>query len=334
MTEEAEQQRHAKAWKLARRLLTLAFFILIPTLLYIQMKDMDWGELLRALRGFPPTTIGLCVLVALASYLVYASYDLLGRLYTRHGIPVVKVLTITFVCYVFTLNLSALVGGIALRYRLYSREGLSAATTTRILSLSLVTNWGGYLLLAGSIFAFGLLHLPESWKIGDTGLQIVGVVMLLLGVAYLAACAFSKRRSWTLRGHEIELPPIRLALMQMVLGALNWSLMGLLIYLLLPEEAFYPTVLGILLISSVAGVITHIPGGLGVLETVFITLLQHEFAKSEILAALIGYRAIYFLMPLAVAAVIYLVLERRAGRSGDSKASSSGVPPRAEHQGS
>lgn len=313
---EAKQQRHAKAWKLARRLLTLAFFILIPTLLYIQMKDMDWAQLLDSLRSFPVTTLALCVLVAVASYLTYASYDLLGRMYTKHSVPVLKVLTITFVCYVFTLNLSALVGGVALRYRLYSRQGLPTATTTRILSLSLVTNWGGYLLLAGAIFAFGLLHLPESWKIGDTGLQVVGVVMLLAGVGYLAGCAFSKRRTWHIRDHEIELPPIRLALMQMALGALNWALMGLIIYLLLPEEAFYPTVLGILLISSVAGVITHIPGGLGVLETVFITLLQHQFDKSAILAALIGYRAIYFLMPLGIAAIIYLVLEQQARKSG------------------
>ncbi|MEH6564306.1 MAG: lysylphosphatidylglycerol synthase domain-containing protein [Halopseudomonas sp.] len=334
MTEAAQHKSHAKAWKLARRLLTLAFFILVPTLLYFQMKDLDWAELLSSLRGFPPTTLALCVLVAIASYITYASYDLLGRLYTRHSIPVLKVLTITFVCYVFTLNLSALVGGIALRYRLYSREGLSTGTTTRILSLSLVTNWGGYMLLAGTIFAFGLLHLPESWKIGDTGLQVVGVAMLLLGLAYLAACAFSKRRSWHLRGHEIELPPFWLALAQMGLGALNWALMGLLIYLLMPEDAFYPTILGILLISSVAGVITHIPGGLGVLEAVYIALLQHEFAKSEILAALIGYRAIYFLMPLAVAALTYLVLERRAAKNGGTERSSSEPVGRAEQQSS
>jgi len=88
--------------------------------------------------------------------------------------------------------------------------------------------------------------------------------------------------------------------------------MALLIYLLMPEDAFYPTILGILMISSIAGVVTHIPAGLGVIEVVFITLLQHEFAKSELLAALIGYRALYFIFPLAIACLTYLVLEKRS----------------------
>lgn len=74
--------------------------------------------------------------------------------------------------------------------------------------------------------------------------------------------------------------------------------------------------LAILLISSIAGVITHIPAGLGVLETIFITLLQGEYSKGALLAALIGYRALYFLLPLAISCVIYLVLEQRTRKSG------------------
>src|SRR5690606_16812175 len=94
---------------------------------------------------------------------------------------------------------------------------------------------------------------------------------------------------------------------------LNWSLMGLIIFILLPEGGVtYPTVLGILLLSSIAGVITHIPGGLGVLETIFITMLQHQLSKGSILAALIGYRIIYFLIPLAIALIIYLIIESQA----------------------
>ncbi|WP_339490951.1 UPF0104 family protein [Pseudomonas sp. EL_65y_Pfl2_R95] len=326
---KGDKKRPNKHWKLIRRLLTVAFIILIPTLLYIQTKDLKWDELVGALEGYSATTLVYCVAAAIASFITYSAFDLLGRQYTGHSLATFKVMVTTFVCYIFTINLSAFVGGIALRYRLYSRYGLSTATITRILSFSLITNWGGYLLLAGSIFSLGLLDLPKSWKIGDTGLQVLGGVMLLVGLGYLAACAFSKRRSWTVRDHEIELPPIQLALLQMVLGGLNWALMGLVIYLLMPEEAFYPAVLGILLISSVAGVITHIPGGLGVLETVFITLLQHEFSKSEILAALIGYRVIYYLMPLGVALIIYLVLEQRARNRPDSHASAE-----PEHQSS
>ncbi len=187
----------------------------------------------------------------------------------------------TFVCYAFNLNLSSWVGGIALRYRLYSRLGLDVSTITRILSLSLITNWLGYMLLAGFVFSMRFLELPKEWSIGTTTLQLIGFGLLAVCFAYLLACRFSKKRSWTIRDQEFNLPSMKQALMQASLGALNWSLMAAVIYTLLPDKAFYPAILGVLLISSIAGVITHIPAGLGVLETVFITLLAHQFSKGQ-----------------------------------------------------
>ena len=116
-----------------------------------------------------------------------------------------------------------------MRYRLYSRLGLDVPTITRILSLSLITNWLGYMLLAGFVFAMGFLELPKEWAVGTTSLRLIGVVLLLLSFAYLLACRFSKRRSWTIRDQEITLPSLKQALLQASLGALNWSLMALVI---------------------------------------------------------------------------------------------------------
>src|SRR5690554_3080172 len=93
--------------------------------------------------------------------------------------------------------------------------------------------------------------------------------------------------------------------------------MASLLWLLLPEGVFYPTVLGILLISSIAGAIAHIPAGLGVLETIFLVLLT-DVPQGSLVAALLAYRALYFLLPLSIAVVVYLVLERRAKSMRDS----------------
>lgn len=302
----------ATKWFWVKRVTTIAFFILIPTLLYFQARNIDWQEVGQTLRNYPNTILLLGAAIALVSYMVYCGYDLLSRYYTGHKLPVRQVVPVTFVCYAFNLNMGAFVGGVALRYRLYSRLGLDVPTITWVLTLSMVTNWLGYIILAGGIFTFGLITLPEQWEIGATGLRLIGIGLLIAAAAYLLACGWSKRRVWHWRGHEILLPPLHTALIQAGLGALNWSLMALLIYLFMPEGAFYPTILGILMISSIAGVITHIPAGLGVIEVVFITLLQHEFAKSDLLAALIAYRAVYFLFPLAIACVVYLILEKRS----------------------
>lgn len=296
----------------AKRALTLMFFVLVPALLFMLVKNLQWQEVKSALQSYDAATLALAIGIGFASYAVYACFDLLGRFYTRHKLPVRQVIPVVFVCYAFNLNLSAWVGGIALRYRLYSRLGLNVPTITKIFSLSLITNWLGYTLLAGVIFSLGLIQLPPSWSIGASSLQVIGIALLAAALAYLLACRLSTRRVWHIRGQTLTLPSLRLASIQAVLGALNWSLMALLIFVLLPEQAFYPSVLGVLLISSIAGVVTHIPAGLGVLEAVFIALLHHHIAKSSLLAALIGYRAIYFLLPLALACLVYLVLEKDA----------------------
>jgi uncharacterized membrane protein YbhN (UPF0104 family) len=299
------------AWP--KRILTLVFFIVIPALLYSVVKKIEWDEVKQGLQSLEISTLLLGTAIALCSYIVFASYDLIGKKYTGHSLSTWKVIPLGFVCYAFNLNLSTWVGGIAMRLRLYTRLGLNVPTITKIFSLSVIANWLGYIILAGIIFSLGLLQLPDNWKLGTASLRVIGVVLLAVAILYFASCKYAKRRTFRLFKHKFELPQFSMALTQAGLAILNWSLMGLIIFSLLPKgDVTYPTVLGILLLSSIAGVITHIPGGLGVLETIFITMLQHQLSKGSILAALIGYRIIYFLIPLAIALVIYLILESQA----------------------
>ncbi|MDR0209948.1 MAG: lysylphosphatidylglycerol synthase domain-containing protein [Pseudomonas putida] len=302
-----------KVWHTwGKRLLTLLFVVLIPVLLYSLARNLDWNEVRQSLLAYKPGTLAVGLLLAFTSYLVFASYDLLGRAYTGHPLPARQVLPVAFVCYAFNLNFTTWVGGVALRYRLYSRLGLDTPTITRILTLGLLTNWVGYMLLAGTVFALRLVKLPESWAVGATGLQLIGIALLAVALGYLLACGFAKRRTWSLRGHELTLPSLRLALCQVALGMSNWALMAALIHWLLPHDLFYPSILGILLISCVAGVVAHIPAGLGVLEAVFLALLHGQLGQGTLVAALLGYRTLYYLIPLLLALVIYLVLEKRA----------------------
>jgi len=302
-----------KAWHAwGKRLLTALFIVLIPVLLFTLARNLDWNEVRQSLVAYKPSTLVVGLGLALCSYLTFASYDLLARAYTGHTLPARQVLPVAFVCYAFNLNFTTWVGGVALRYRLYGRLGLDTATITRILTLGLLTNWMGYMLLAGTVFAMRLVKLPESWALGVTGLQVVGFILLAVAASYLLACAFAKRRTWHVRDHEITLPSLRLALCQVALGAANWALMAALIHWLLPGDLFYPSILGILLISCVAGVVAHIPAGLGVLEAVFLALLQGQLGQGTLVAALLGYRTLYYLIPLLLAVITYLVLEKRA----------------------
>jgi len=247
------------------------------------------------------------------SYVLYGFYDLLGRAYCGHKLAKRQVMLVSFICYAFNLTLSTWVGGIGMRYRLYSRLGLPGSTITRIFSLSITTNWLGYILLGGLIFTFGVVEIPAHWYIDASTLRIVGVVLLLIIAVYLWGCAFAKRRHVTIKGHKLVLPSWKFAVAQMVISSANWIAMGAIIWILLGMRADFFFVLGVLLVSSIAGVIVHIPAGIGVLEAVFIALLASEHvSQGIIIAALLAYRVLYYFLPLLLALIGYLLLEGRA----------------------
>ncbi|MDM0039286.1 lysylphosphatidylglycerol synthase domain-containing protein [Variovorax sp. J22G21] len=302
-------------WLWARRIGTWAFFALVAWLLVKQARGIDWDDVMAAFSRLPASTLLTAAALAAASFTLYSTYDLLGRYLTGHPLGTRTVMGVTFISYAFNLNLGSLVGGVAFRYRLYSRLGLGNAVITRVLGFSMLTNWFGYLVVAGAAFCFWPLDLPPDWKIDSGGLRVLGGVLLALGAGYLVLCATAKEKTLSLRGHELQVPTLRMALLQLVMSCTNWSLMGGVVWLLLQQKVAYPEVLAVLLVGAVAGVITHVPAGLGVLEAVFVALLSHKLPQGQILAGLIGYRALYYLAPLAIATIAYVAMEVRARRA-------------------
>lgn len=299
-------------WPWAKRALGFAFMLLVLGLLVKYARTVDWGEVRQSVLELPRQVLFQAGLLCAASHLLYSCFDLVGRRYTRHGLPVAKVMQVNFISYAFNLNFGSLVGGVAFRYRLYSRLGLGYATITRVLTLSMLTNWLGYLLLAGTVFTIAPLQLPPHWKMDSQGLQLLGIALLAAALAYLLLCGWSKQRSWTLRGHELILPRPRMALLQLAMSCTNWMIMAAAVWVLLQGRIEYSQVLSVLLIAAVAGVITHVPAGLGVLEAVFVALLSHRLPEGQLIGALLGYRALYYIVPLLAAALLYLTVEVRA----------------------
>ncbi|MDO9405280.1 MAG: lysylphosphatidylglycerol synthase domain-containing protein [Polaromonas sp.] len=301
-------------WPWLRRILTLVFFGLVAWLLVSQARAIEWHEVFTALKAYPATALFGAVGLAAASYLLYSCFDLLGRHYTGHTLPRRTVMLVTAISYAFNLNLGSWVGGVAFRYRLYSQLGLAIGTITRVMSLSMLANWMGYVLLAGATFTFAPPTLPDNWDISASGLRWIGLVLLVVALAYLGLCAFSRRRIFMVRGHELELPSISLALIQLGMGAANWLLMSGIIFVLLRHQVEFAAVVSVLLLAAIAGVITHIPGNIGVLEAVFVALLGHLLPPTELLAALVAYRCLYYILPLVLGGLAYLAFEIRMKR--------------------
>lgn len=302
-------------WSIAGRLLTAVFVALVVWLVISRARAIDWAQVGEALRSYQAATLWLAAVLTVISYLIYAGYELLSRAVTRHRVSRQRVAAIAFVSYAFNLNLGAWIGGIGFRYRLYSRMGLKPGLITRILGTSMTTNWLGYLFLAGLAFTLRALPLPAHWSLGTGALQGIGALLLATAVAYVGLCVLSPRRSLRFRGHEVSLPHARHAVAQLVLSMLSWLMIALILWVLLRGGGIgYTTVLAVLLVAAIAGVVTHIPAGLGVTEAVFLTFLGGTVPEGQLLAALFAYRAIYYLAPLMLAIATYVGLEARARR--------------------
>jgi uncharacterized membrane protein YbhN (UPF0104 family) len=317
MSGERTAPRAAAASRVGSALRRAAPWLLAAVVLALvarQARGIDWGRVLTALREQPPAGIAGALGIAFTSYAVFASYDLVGRRELRHGVPVVRTLRIAAICYAVNLNFGSLVGALALKLRLYGRAGLKPGTVMRLIALALATNWLGYALVAGAVLALAPPPLPPDWPVGAGTLRAVGVALLAGGIAYVVGCWRTPRRTLAFRGHAFTLPDGAMALWQAVVASAHWLLVAAIPWLLLQRAVDYPTVLAVLLLGAVAGVVTHVPAGLGVLEAVFVGCLGHRVPATTLLAALLAYRATYYLAPLVVALGAYAATELRRGK--------------------
>jgi uncharacterized membrane protein YbhN (UPF0104 family) len=298
-------------WPWIKRVVGVVFLAVVALLLVRYARTVDWQEVRQSVLELPRPVLAQAFLFALASHFVYSLLDLVGRHYTGHRLSTPKVMQVSFISYAFNLNLGSLVGGIGFRYRLYSKLGVRYGNITRVVTLSMITNWLGYILLAGLVFTIAPLRLPAQWGIDPEELRLVGVGLLAATVAYLGLCAFSRRRCWTVRGHDIDLPSLRMAFAQLAISCSHWMTMAAVPWMLLQGQVDYPTALTVLLIAAIAGVMLHIPAGLGVTEAVFIALLSDRIPEHQILGALLAYRALFYLVPLLAGALLYLKVEMR-----------------------
>ena len=300
-----------RRWPRIKKVLPWAVLTLAACLLVYFGSSVDWPQVWQAVRRIPPGTLLLAAALVVPGYLAYASMDLLGRRYTGHTLPWPKVLGVALMSYALNLNLGVLVGGLGARLRLYGRLGCRKSVATRVALFAAVSNWVGYGWVAGLVFVSGAVTVPAGWEMGGGVLRAVGAVLLTAAAAYVWLCARATRRSATWLGQRVALPRGRMAVLQSATAALSWMTMGGVMYVLLQDKVSYPAVLGILLCTSFAAVITRVPGGLGTTEAIFVAVLSPRQPAAEVLGAVLSYRALYAFGPLCLALLAFTAVEAR-----------------------
>jgi phosphatidylglycerol lysyltransferase len=288
-------------------ILVLAFVALTALL-----REIDLADVSAAIATIAPERWLLALFFTAASFACLIVFDLaalqtLGKTVAR---GVAARAAVTAYAISNTLGLPLLTGG-TVRLNFYTREGLSEADVARVVALAGITFWLG-------IFAVGALSLPLLPPGTDLGGFVLhdavrySAPLLLIGaVGVYCNWARSPRRI-RIGGLALPLPGPKLTLAQFAAAALDLAVSAAVIFVLAPSLtlADFPQLLAAFSLALGIAVITHAPGGFGVFEAMVFLLLPH-LAKSELAAALLGYRLIYFLVPFAIA-VIYLAI-----REGD-----------------
>ncbi len=290
-------------------------------LLYGELRNMSLEDLWESLAAITPVNWLLSVAATLLAYMALAGYDHIALLHLRRKVSWTFVTLCSFTTYALSHNIGAsVISGTVVRYRAYSSQGLTAAEIGILVALCSFTFALGTILLAGIV----LLIEPElGERFGDVlpihvstafGIALLGLVGLyVLGsIARLPALRLGRIR--------IEYPRPGIVARQLVIGPLELLGAAAIIYFCLPAAGNpgFVVVLGIFLFSFSAALLSHAPGGLGVFELAFILGLP-DLAPEDVLAALLVFRLLYLLIPLAIALFIVLGFERsQLLRSDDS----------------
>ncbi|MBI3248045.1 MAG: flippase-like domain-containing protein [Deltaproteobacteria bacterium] len=292
--------------------LGLVLFSVVLWVLHRELQEYHYHDIVHHVREIPGQRLALALLLTVLNYFVLTGHDALAFRYLRYSLSYSKIALASFLGYTFSHNIGfALLSSASMRYRLYSTWGLSAGEIATVVAFNGVTFWFGVLLLGGIAFVWEPLPLPSSLQLPFfRSVHPLGVVFLLLVMAYLLFSAVRttplKIREW-----ELPLPPLRLAIAQVVLSSLDWVLAASVLYVLLPAiDGFsYPRFLGVFILAQIAGVSSQLPGGLGVFETVILLFLSPLLPTPAILGTLVAYRGIYYLLPLGGATVLLAIHE-------------------------
>lgn len=282
----------------------LALFAAALLALHHALGSYHYHDVVHALEEIPPQKLALSALFAGLGYVVLTGYDALGFRYLGREFSYPKLAHVSFIGYAFSNNVgfAALAGG-TIRLRMYSDWGLSAVEIAKLVAFLGLTFWIGFLAIQGAALTFA--SIPEEMPLHAPTVRAIGVAFLLAVAAYLAF-SLMRRAPLVVRDWEIDVPSVQIAIPQIAVAVLDWALVAATLYVLLPAELAlsFPAFLSVFLVAQLIGLVSHVPGGLGVFESVILLFLHQQTPAPAVAAALLAFRLIYYLLPLALAAAM------------------------------
>jgi uncharacterized membrane protein YbhN (UPF0104 family) len=298
-----------------RRLLGAAVSLLLFAgavyVLHAELRDHPLREILAELRSFSPLRLILSLAATVLGFLALAGYDAISLVALGRRLPFRRVAFAAFLGYAFANSLPlSVVTGAAVRYRLYSQWGIARADAARVITLNTITYVVGLLASAGLAFALQPVLVPGFLRLPLRSARPLGFACLAVVAGYLV---WSSRKGGDLKIWRWDLPrpSFGRALAQIGVSFADWVFSGAALYVLLPHRVPFHVFFAVFLLGQIAGLVAQVPAGLGVFEAVMLWGLTPALRTASVLIGLVAYRLVYFLLPLTLAAAIWVVREGR-----------------------
>lgn len=288
-----------------RAVLSLSLFILALWMLHQELAHTRLSDIRHALGQLEGNSLMLAILGTTGSYVALTGYDVLALRHLGKTLPYPRVALTSFIANAVGHNLGmAMLSAGMIRLRLYSAAGLSATEVTGVVAMI------GLNFVLGVTFVCGMAMFVDSAEAGmilhlqENSARVLGALLLTLVAVYMGL-ALVRRKPIRLHHWQVRLPGPDIALGQLILAGADLACVAAALYWLLPTETApsFPVFLGVYVMAVVVGIASHVPAGLGVFETVLLLALP-GVPQDALLAAILVYRAIYYLLPLVLAALL------------------------------
>jgi uncharacterized membrane protein YbhN (UPF0104 family) len=309
--------------------LSLTIIIVAAVVLYHILRHIDPDSLIDALEATDWRTLIVAGAFVTAGYLTLTFYDLFAlRAIERADVPYRVAALAGFTSYAIGHNVGASIfSGGAVRYRIYSDWGLSVVEVTKICFIAGLTFWLGNVTVLG----LGILDAPQAARAIDQLPLWCNRVFALLLLALLAAYVawvWVKPRVIGRDGWQVTLPGGPLTLLQIAIGIVDLGCCAAAMYMLVPDEPNlgFVTVAVIFVAATLLGFASHAPGGLGVFDAAMMVALW-QFDKEDLLAGLLLFRLLYYIIPFVISLLILGTRELLIGRTVRRVAQAPPAPP-------
>ncbi|MCR5857863.1 YbhN family protein [Mesorhizobium sp. J428] len=281
-------------------------------LLYHELRGVSLEEMKASFARISLHSWLLAILSTFVAYGALAGYDNIALKYLNRKVPWLFITIGSFTTYAISHNVGASVlSGAVVRYRAYGSKGLTMAEVGILVAFCSFTFALGVVFLTGLVFVIEpeitdrfVDILPTDFSLG-TGYLLLGLVALYVLGSLL------KLPPLRIKGFSLGYPSPAIVARQLVIGPIEIIGAAGIVYFALPEAGNpgFLVILGIFLISFSVALLSHAPGGLGVLELVFVHALS-EMDPADVIAALVVFRLLYLIIPFVIALVVILLFER------------------------